>query len=449
LEEPALVDARGLAALAGLLLWPGLLVVRAPWPAVPFLSVSFWLLTWWWLPSGAGRSALLGAALLFFVLLSAVRLMKPLAVSLPSRGTILVLVLSAVCLVPFFGYEVAPGTSLASVETMLAVWRDGFPSTYEPLVPIPSFGAHAPGLPFLAADVSLVSGLAPHRAVALVSLASAGLLGIAVAFLAQRMASSALGIVGAIVVAATTLVLSARGAAVPGPAVLALAMGLACVALLVRGTGRSPAVAAGTFLAAAFTVEAAAPAVCALAILAVARSPERSRPHVALTLALALAAPRLFTAVRAWSLTEARSALHIVGRGGSTPRPDRNGLEAMAWVRYETAALDCICVKAGGPGWFLPSIAHRAVVPAEVPLVYRDEVVAGPGKRARTTCRYALIFGPADPRTGRFVPSSAPSDPRPREAFAVGSVRVFELASADGCVTSFDTLVGNQPPPRP
>lgn len=443
------MDARGLAALAGLLLWPGFLVVRAPWPAVPFLSLSFWLLTWWWLPSGAERSALLGAALLFFALLSAVRLLKPLAVSLPSRGTILVLVLSAACLVPFFGHEVAPGTSLASVETTLAVWRDGFPSTYEPLVPIPSFGAHAPGIPFLAADVSLVSGLAPHRAVALVSVASAGLLVIAVAFLARRTGYFAAGLVGAFAVAAITLALVARGATAPGPAILAVALGLASVALLVRGTGRSPAVAAGFLLAAAFTVEAVAAGLSVLATMAATRSTERSRHLLALTLALGLAAPRLFTTMRAWSPSEARNVLRSVGKGGSTPAPDRNGLEAMAWLRQQTAALDRICVKPEGPGWFLPSIAERAAVPAEVPFVYGDEASPDHGRRARATCRYVLSFGSADPPEARFIPCAAPSDPHSPEVFAAGSVRIFKVASADGCVTSFDTPAGNPETARP
>ena len=439
------MDARGLAALAALLLWPGLVVVRAPWPAVPFLSVSFWLLTWWWAPSGPGRSALLGAALLFFVLLSAVRLLKPLGASVPSRGTILVLVLAGACLVPFFGLEVAPGTSLASVEAMLAVWRDGFPSTYEPLVPIPAFGAHAPGLPFLAADLSLLSGLAPHRAVALVSLASAGLLVIAVAFLARRMGCFALGGVGALAVAAITLLLAARGGPAPGPAVLAAALGLAAVALLVRGSGRSPAVAAGVFLAAALTVEAAA---AVLAALAAAGCPERSRHLLALTLTLGLATPRL-AGLQAWTPAEARAALGSVGNDGSTPAPDRDGLRAMTWVRDHTGPLDHVCVRAGGPGWFLPSIGERAVVPAEVPFSYRDEALAGRRNRARAGCRYALSFGPLDPGEGPFAPSDAPSTPNAQQVFSAGPVRVFEAASANDSITSFDTPTGNPPAPRP
>ncbi len=49
-----LVEARGLLTLGVLLLLPGLLVVRAPWTAVPFLSAAFWIVSWWWLPRGIG-----------------------------------------------------------------------------------------------------------------------------------------------------------------------------------------------------------------------------------------------------------------------------------------------------------------------------------------------------------------------------------------------------------
>ena len=118
-------------------------------------------------------------------------------------------------------------------------------------------------------------------------------------------------------------------------------------------------------------------------------------------------------------------------------------------MRHQTSALDCLCVKAGGPGWFLPSVAERAAIPPEVPFVYRDEARPGPGKRGRVTCRYVLSIGSADPLKERFIPSGVPSDPQPREVFSAGSVRVFQVASTDGCVTSFDTPMGNPEPPPP
>jgi hypothetical protein len=68
----------GPLALAVLMVWPGLLIVRAPWPFVPFMSLSFWLVTWDWLaPSGPGRARFLVVALALFALLSGLRLLKP------------------------------------------------------------------------------------------------------------------------------------------------------------------------------------------------------------------------------------------------------------------------------------------------------------------------------------------------------------------------------------
>src|SRR5258708_14362070 len=49
-----------------------------------------------------------------------------------------------------------------------------------------TFGAYPPGLHGLAADVALLSGMAPHRAVFLVSLAAQGLLHVAAFALLKR-----------------------------------------------------------------------------------------------------------------------------------------------------------------------------------------------------------------------------------------------------------------------
>jgi len=66
--------AAGLLALALLSLLPGTLVVRAPWTAVPALSLAFWALGAWW-PPLAGRGRFLAAALLAFGLLALLRLL--------------------------------------------------------------------------------------------------------------------------------------------------------------------------------------------------------------------------------------------------------------------------------------------------------------------------------------------------------------------------------------
>src|SRR6266540_3974293 len=177
----------GLLAFVVLLLLPGLLVVRAPWPAVPFLSLSFWALSWGWL-FGASRQRFLHAALPGFLLLALLRLLKPLGLRAPRGSTVLVLAAAALPLLAFFCWPLCPGAEMSfhSLGARLLVWRDGLPLTYEPLVSLRPFGAHAPALPALAADVSLLSGLAPAKAVLLAHQAAVGLLIVALhAFLVR------------------------------------------------------------------------------------------------------------------------------------------------------------------------------------------------------------------------------------------------------------------------
>ena len=84
--DVALALLPGLAAMGTLLLLPGLLVVHAPSRAVPFLSLAFWALTWWWLaPFDAGRLRFLHTALVGFGLLALLRLLKPLDLPLLVR----------------------------------------------------------------------------------------------------------------------------------------------------------------------------------------------------------------------------------------------------------------------------------------------------------------------------------------------------------------------------
>jgi len=81
-------EARGLLALGALLLLPGLVIVRAPWTAVPFLSAAFWIVSWWW---GLPRLAFLHGAVVAFALLVLLRLFQPLpfAIIVCFRGLIL------------------------------------------------------------------------------------------------------------------------------------------------------------------------------------------------------------------------------------------------------------------------------------------------------------------------------------------------------------------------
>lgn len=452
-------ETRGLLALIVLTLFPGLAVVRAPWAAVPFLSLSFWLLCAWWVP--VARSAFVGAALLVFVVLTALRVLKPLPPLRPSWNSLGVLGLALACLLPVLVLPVAPGLSLASTEATLLVWRDGFPATYEPLAPIPAFGAHAPGLPSLAADVARLSGLAAWRAVLLVAFAGAGLLAIAVGSLFARSGRATYGLGAALLVAAAALLPVASwaltagpaptgvlGFFMPGPAVLAGALGLAALALLVRGSGRAPAVAAGFFLGAAFTVEAATAAAC---LLLVALRGDPARRRWTMVLALVFALPRL-AGLRAYSVAEARSTgWEALGWAGARPAysgptvPDASTLRAMAWLRTHVEPLARVCAAPSGATAFLPAVAQRAAAPPEVPPVYREEVSRSPGR----PCRYLLSLGSLGPVESPDVPILPPFGPSSRVAFQDGHARVLEAASLEASVTSFDNVPGNPGPPRP
>ena len=438
-------DLRGLVALLALLLWPGLVVVRSPGPVVPFLSLSFWLLSWWWVPSGRERSSFLGAALLFFLLLSLLRLLKPLPVSRPEGRTLGVFVLALSCLLPLLWLPVAPGLSLASAEARLVAWREGLPATYGPLLPVSGFGAHAPGLPLLAADVALLSGVAPHRTVLLVALAACGLVVLAVFTLLARAGRPGFGLALAAALALATLLGAHGGFALPGPATLAAALGLVALGLLVRGSGRSPAVAAGALLGAAVTVHALAVLPIATAAAVVG---SRRRRLLALAIGLVLSEPRLGLTLRATSPAEIRlapsSELHeLLPRREAVP--DAGALLAMAWVRDHADPLARVCVSPGTAGRWLPAVAGRSVVPPEVPWVYRDEVRPG-----ATSCRFAILFGPFAPAESPLDPARPPFAPAPwRTVFDAGSARVLAPASAEDPVTSFDTREGNPSAPRP
>ena len=309
------LEARGLLALAALLLLPGLVVVRAPWTAVPFLSASFWIVSWWW---GLPRLAFLHGSVIAFALLVLLRLLQPLPPLRPRWPTVLVAAAAAARLLPYGAWPVAPGAdmSLHSLSTLLLVWRDGMPRTYEPLLPIHAFGAYTPGLHALAADVALLSGLPAYRAAFLVSAAAHGLLTVAAYALLSRFFDRP--------VAALAAVLGLGMARVPqaffgwgaNPSVLALAFLTAAAALLAKGTGRSPAVAAGLFLGAAVVSHtmiaacaiAAAPLVVACIALAEPAQRGRVRDRFLLAGAVALLAALPFLARLDFTLSPAERA---------------------------------------------------------------------------------------------------------------------------------------------
>jgi hypothetical protein len=269
-------EAAGLLVVVALALLPGLLVVRAPWTVVPALSVAFWVLGWWWLPL-AGRSRVLQAALALFAVLAVLRTLPRQHVSPPpdyngpeplppvtgpttgdaprlrSAGSLTVVGVALGMLLPVPLWPHVPGREMAfhTTSARLAQWRDGLPLSYEPLLPIAPFGAHAPALPAVAADVSLLSGLDPGQSMVVASLLSAALLLIGLfGLLATRMRPfpAALAALLALAAASGPGFLAVWG---EGGPVLALGLLLSAATLLIGHTSRPSAVAAGMLLAAA------------------------------------------------------------------------------------------------------------------------------------------------------------------------------------------------------
>jgi hypothetical protein len=443
-----LADAPGLLALSALLLLPGLLVVRAPWTAVPVLSVSFWTVSWWWLP-GAGREGFLRAALLIFLLTVSLRLLKPLGLRPPRGPAVLVAVAALARIAPFFLWPVAPGPDMSfhALTALVMVWRDGLPVTYEPLLPLHTFGAYPPGLHALAADLALLSGMAPHRAVFLVSLAGQGLLHVAAFALLKRfLAAPAAGWAAVFAVGLVRLPTALLGLG-EGTSVLALALVLAASAHLVRGSDRSPAVAAGLFLGAAAVCHPPLMGAGALTLgLALRRRRADGQEHagrlwlaafVALLAAgpfllrlplgrlgltrllqrvdvrgVALPALALAAAVvlafgidrlmRGRALAARRMTLLLLAvatcecaRRDALVQPrlvTGDDLVAMAWIGENTRPLDLICNRDRPSGLWIPALAGRAIREPWLPLLYRDD----PEARPRGPCAYTYATDPSD-----------------------------------------------------
>ena len=321
--------AAGLLALALLALLPGALVVRAPWTAVPALSLAFWALGAWW-PPLAGRRRFLAAALLVFGLLALLRLLPqhevppppgwrpPPAPPPPARPgrrppratsgpSLLAMAVALALLVPLPLWHHAPGARLAfqTTSARLLLWRDGIPATAEPLLPLAPVGAHAPALATLAADVSHLSGLDPAPALLLVVVAAAGLLLVGLFALHATWAPPWVAVLGAVAGLAAAPWPGSLSPWGEGEGLLALVFALPAVALLVGHASRSSAAAAGMLLAAAALAQ---PLLAAGMLLAAAvgrgRRESAGRFVLAFALALALAAPGLWPLAQSLSLGE-------------------------------------------------------------------------------------------------------------------------------------------------
>jgi hypothetical protein len=232
-----------------------------------------------------------------------------------------------------------------------------------------------------------------------------------------------------------------------GTSVLALALVLAASAYLIRGSDRSPAVAAGLFLGAAFISHLVLMGAGALTLgLALRpwrgdRPGHRARLGLAALVALVAAGPFLLrlplatlgrtgwlygvgaadVALPALALALASAVAYAIDRltrGGAlaarstllllalaaceSARRDalvqprlvaREDLVAMAWIKENTRPLDLICNRARLPGLWIPALAGRAVREPWLPLLYRDD----PEARSRGACAYTYTAGPLNP----------------------------------------------------
>jgi hypothetical protein len=332
------VSPLALLPLAALVLLPGLLVVRAPWSAVPVLSLAFWALSFWWPPfAGLGRGRFVSAAVMASGLLFLLRLLPkhevppppgwappplprvPARPGLPppplaSGPSLVVLAASLALLAPLPLWHNAPGHALAFQTTIarLLVWRDGVPATAEPLLPLAPVGAHAPAIATLAADASRVSGLDPSRSVLLVLVVAASLLLVGLFALHATWAPPRAAALGALVGLAAAPWPAALASWGQGEALLALAFALPAAALLVGHGSRSSALAAGMLLAGSALAQPVLAAIVLVACTIAANlGPRESRSRWLLAggLALVLAAPGLYPLLQSLSFREARGIL--------------------------------------------------------------------------------------------------------------------------------------------
>lgn len=426
-----------------LALLPGLAVVAAPWPVVPFLSLAFWLGTWAWGDwLGWSRESLLHTSLLLFVALSALRLPRPMPASRPRAGTLAVLIAACAALLPLAIQRIsiekeAPEHAL---QARLLVAHDGSPLTRTPLEPGRPFGVPA-GLVLLAADVAALAPVPVWRATLLVGLAARGLLALALLFLGRRLKYP-----NAALAALLTLGLWAGLPLGTMPALeLAAAFALMAVALMSRGTTRAPAVAAGACAAAAW-IAAAGVALLVLVpglawavwswtrttmaprstlnarllaagfgllifagpgLLRVARvdlgGPARAGLGFAFLLALAVVVMERGVGATPWPRRAAAVAVLVavgglglsMARDSVAPSLNADDFAAMAFLRQHGTPLDAVCVDDPLRAAWLPAVAERPV--------------------GITSCRWRYVLQP--------VASASDAS----AAFSAGTLQIIEL----------------------
>lgn len=393
------LDARAVAAAAALLALPGFVVVRSPWRAMPLLSLTFWVVSWTWL-GGASRTRCLHAALAALLALALLRVLRPGPLPRPRRAHLLLAAVALLaCLPPALRIVPAgPRMPLESLTAELLAWHDGWPVSFEPLLPSAPF--RASGLALLGSDVVLLTGAPPHRAVMIVAVGAQLALLLALWSLAALRAPPANA---ALVTALALLAVAVAGAGV-GSGTLATAFAVQSVALGHDRRGHPSAFTAGACTAAAFATDPAT-ALAALVVAAagaraivrrapplgddgVAVGPHRLRTAVLTALVLALPLllrrPPLFppepaplvalSAVLLLSLASrdplrkirplaiaavlavAAALLAIRARSGDIASGDA---AAMEWIRVHAHPLDLVCAPDVPAARWIPVLAAR------------------------------------------------------------------------------------------
>jgi hypothetical protein len=402
------LDVRAVAAAAALVALPGILVVRSPWRAMPLLSLAFWIVSWTWL-GGASRTRALHVLLACFAALGVFRILRPGPLPRAGRAQVSILGLSLVLGLPFALRAVPPGPRLPveALTAELLAWHDGWPVSFEPLLPRHPF--EASGLAALAADVALLSGAPGYRTAFLVAVLGEALLLLALWSLAATQCASGRA---AVTAAAGTL----AAVTAPGAGLLATAFAVEAVALWHDRRGNPSAFAAGACAAAAIATDLTT-GFCAVALAAfaftsgratLARSPSMAvaprRMRVALGTAVALGAALLFRRppieapevaplaaialagllcacarerpgrwplFAAAALAAAGAFAFITARGPAVTPDD---LAALHWIRVHAHPLALICASDTPAAKWIPAIAAR---PTSVPVRWGWPVPGG------------------------------------------------------------------------
>ena len=389
-------DARAAVAAAALVALPGVLVVRAPWRAMPLVSLAFWVTSWTWF-LGASRLRFLHVVLMMLAALSVFRLVRP--GPFPRRGwaPVLIAVAAIVLAAPQPRRTVPSGTDapIDALAAELLAWHDGWPASFEPLSPRQPFAAS--GLAAVSADVILLSRAPAHRALLAVRVLADVALLLALWSLARIRVPPA----RAALVAAAALLPTA--AVAEGSGVLAAAFAVEAAALWHDHRGHASAFTAGVCTAAGLATDSAT-ALGALILALLLTRPEpgptmdrtpapsasgrlRTAVWTAAVLALPLLwrPPRLdvpdaaalaavaFTGLLGLAARRSAGAWRVVSPvlgvlavagpflgGRAADVVTRDEAAAMAWIRDHALPLDLVCAPDVPAARWIPALAARA-----------------------------------------------------------------------------------------